>query len=78
MRVRVKDIVNKAAKESPEKIIYWITDDLRALLKNKKETDEEFKKRSAWNRRNKTEGPKAKIGHNQGSISATIWAERLV
>ena len=28
--------------------------------------------------KNKTEGPKAKIGHSQGSISAIMWVERLV
>ena len=78
MRVRVKDIVNKAEKKPLEKIIHWMTDDLRASLKNKRKTDEEFKKRSTRNRRNKTEGSKAKIGHSQGSISATMWARRLV
>ena len=74
----MKDIVNKAAKDPFEKIIPWMTDERRTSLKNKRETDEEFKKRSEQNMKNKTEGPKAKIGHNQGSISATMWAERLV
>ena len=78
MRVRVKDIVNKAGRGPPEKIIPWMTDDLRASLQNKRETDEEFKKRSEQNRKNKTEGSKAKIRHNQGSISTKMWAERLV
>ena len=78
MRIRAKDIVNKAMKDPPEKIIPWMTDDLCASLKNKRETDEEFKKRSERNRKNKTEGSKAKIRHNQGSISTKMWAERLV
>ena len=60
----MKDIVNKATKEPPGKIIPWMTDDLCASLKNKRETDEEFKKRSERNRKNKTEGPKAKIGYS--------------
>ena len=74
VRVRVKGIVNKAMRGSPDKIITWMTDDLRASLRNKRETDEEFKKRSERNTKNKVEGPKAKIGHSQGSISATMWA----
>ena len=41
-----------------------MTDDLRASLKNKSETDEKFKKRSERNMKNKTEGSKAKIGHS--------------
>jgi len=55
-----------------------MTDNLRASLQTRRETDEEFKKRSERNKKNKTEGPKAKIGHNQGSISAIMWVERLV
>jgi len=78
MRVRVKDIANKAGKDPPEKIIHWMTDDLLASLKNKRETDEKFKKRFERNMSNKKEGPKAKIRHIQGSISTTMWAERLV
>jgi len=78
VRVRVKDMVNKAGKDPPEKIISWMTDDLRASLKNKSKTDKEFKNQSERNRKNKTEWPKAKIGHSQGSISTTMWAERLV
>jgi len=46
VRVRLKDIVNKAVKDPPEKIIPWMTDGLRTSLKTKRETDEEFKKRS--------------------------------
>ena len=78
VRVRLKDIVHKAAKDPPEKIIHWMTDGIRTSMKTKRETDEEFKKRSERNRKNKVEGPKAKIGHSQGSISATMWAQRLV
>ena len=58
--------------------ITWMTDNLRASLQTKRETNEEFKKRFERNNKNKTEGPKAKIGHNQGSISAIMWAKRLV
>lgn len=78
MRVRVKDTMNKAVRGSPEKIITWMTDDLGASLQNKRETDEEFKKRSDRNTKNKAKGPKGKIGHSQGSRSATMWAERLM
>jgi len=39
-------------------------DDVRATLKHKRETDEELKKRYQQNKRNMTEGLKAKIGHN--------------
>ena len=56
--------MNKATRGSPDKIITWMTDDLRASLLNKRETDEEFKKRSEPNTKNKVEGPKGKIGHN--------------
>lgn len=66
VRVRLKDMVNKAANEPPHKIISWTTDDVRTSLKHKRKTDEEFKKRCEWNRRNKIEGSKAKIGHNRG------------
>ena len=72
VHVRVKDIVNKAGKGPPEKIIPWMTDDLRASLQNKRETDEEFKKRTERNRKKNTEGPKGKIRQGQGSISATM------
>jgi len=44
-RVRLKDIVHKAAKDPPEKITHWMTDGLRTSMKTKRETDEEFKKR---------------------------------
>ena len=70
--------MNKAGKGSPEKIIPWIMDDLCTLLQNKRETDEEFKRRSKQNRKNKIKGPKGKIGHSQGSISVIMWAKRLV
>jgi len=39
-----------------------MTDDVRAAFKHKRETDQEFNERSAWNKRSKTEGPKTKIG----------------
>ena len=78
VRVRVKDIVNKATRSPSDKIITWLTDDLRGSLRNKRETDDEFKKRSERSTKNKVEGLKGKIGHSQGSISATMWAERLV
>jgi len=42
----VKDIVNEAEKEPPEKIIPWMTDDLRASFKNKREIAEGFKKKN--------------------------------
>ena len=71
-------VVHKAAKEPPKKIIHWMTDGIRTSMKTKRETDEEFKKRSERNWKNKVEGPKAKIGHSQRSISATMWAQRLV
>ena len=64
MRVMVKDIVNKAGRSPPDKIITWMTDNLRASLQTRRETDEEFKKRSERNTKNKVEGPKGKIGHN--------------
>ena len=69
VRVRLKDIVHKTAKDPPEKIIHCMTD---SLHKTKRETDEEFKKRSERNRKSKVEGPKEKIGHSQGTISATM------
>ena len=54
--MRVKDIVNKAGKGPPDRIIPWMTNDLRTSLKNKGKTNEEFKKRSERNRKNKTKG----------------------
>ena len=66
VHVRLKDLVNKAAKEPPEKIIRWMTDYVCASLKYKRETNEEFNKRSERNRKNKTEGPKAKLGTTRG------------
>ena len=71
-------MVAKAAKEPMDKIIIWMTDDIRWSLKRMRETDEEFKKRSQRNRKNKVEGPKAKIGYSQGSISSTMWFNKLV
>ena len=70
--------MHKAAKDAPEKIIHWMIDGLRTSTKTKRETYEEFKKRFERNRKNKVEGPKEKIGHSQGSISATMWVQRLV
>jgi len=61
---RFKDMLAKVAKEPMDKIITWMTDDIRRSLKHMRETDEEFKKRSQRNRKNKVEGPKAKIGHS--------------
>jgi len=60
-RVRVKDLVNKALNEDPNKIIPWMIKDLRASLKHKRENDEVFKKRLVRNRKNKVEGSKGKI-----------------
>ena len=62
----MKDIVNKAAKDPPEKIIPWMTDDLRTSLKNKRETDEEFRKPFAWNRRNRQRGLRLILGTVRG------------
>ena len=66
-RVRLKDMVSKAAKEPLDKIITWMTDDIRASLKYMTENDEEFKKRYKRNKKNKVKGPKVKIGHSQRS-----------
>uniref|UniRef100_A0A7C9D1T7 Transposase-associated domain-containing protein n=1 Tax=Opuntia streptacantha TaxID=393608 RepID=A0A7C9D1T7_OPUST len=63
----------KVAKESLDKIITWMTDDIRQSLKNMRENDEEFKKQSQRNKKSKVEGLKAKISHSQGSISSTMW-----
>jgi len=71
MRVRMKDLVNKALNAN--KIFPWITEDLRARLRHKRVNDEVFKKRSARNRKNKMKGSNRKIGHSQGSISSTMW-----
>jgi len=76
--VRVKDLVNKALNENPNKIISYMTEDLRAHLRHKRENDEVFKKRSARNKKNKVEGSKGKIGHSQRSISSTMWLYKLV
>jgi len=77
-RVRVKDLVNKALNEDPDKIIIWMTEDLRARLRHKRQHDEVFKQRSERNRKNKVEGSKGKIGHSGGSISSTMWLQKLV
>jgi len=76
--VRVKDLVNKALNEDPDKIIIWMTEDLRARLRHKRQHDEVFKQRSERNRKNKVEGSKGKIGHSGGSISSTMWLQKLV
>uniref|UniRef100_A0A7C9DCG1 Uncharacterized protein n=2 Tax=Opuntia streptacantha TaxID=393608 RepID=A0A7C9DCG1_OPUST len=49
---RLKDMVAKAAKEPMDKLITWMSDDIRRSLKCMRETDEDFKKRSERNRRN--------------------------
>ena len=43
-----------------------------------RENDEEFKKHYQRNKKSKVEGPKAKIGHSQGSISSTMWFHKSV
>ena len=78
IRIWLKDKVYKVRKASPSKIITWMTDDLRTWLMDKQEHDPTFKARSERNRKNKVEGPKAKIGHSQGSISSTMWFQKLV
>ena len=77
-QVRLKDLVNKALNEDPNKIITWMTEVLRARLGHKREHDEVFTKRSARIRKNKVEGSKGKIGHSGGSISSTMWLYKLV
>lgn len=52
-------MASKAAKEPSEKIIPWMTNDVRTSLKYKREANEEFKKPSKQNKKSKTEGPKA-------------------
>ena len=47
-------------------------------LKYMRKNDEEFKKRSAKNKKNKVEGPKAKVAHSQGSITSTMWSKKLL
>jgi len=68
-RIKLKDKVYTVGKEPSDKIVIWMSDELGAGLKDKMEHDEAFKARSERNRKNKVEGPKAKIGHSQGSIS---------
>ena len=65
-RVRLKDLVNKALNEDPNKIITWMIEDLRACLRHKREHDEVFKKRSARNRKNKVESSKGKLATAEG------------
>ena len=78
IRIRLKDRIYKVGKQPSDKLVVWVTDELRAGLKDKREHDEDFKKRSERNRKNKVEGPKAKIGHSRGSISSTMWFDKLV
>ena len=56
-------MINEAVKEPSDKIITWMMNDISVGLKYNRETDKGFKKRSKWNKKNKVEGPKAKIGH---------------
>ena len=67
--MKLKDKVYKVRKESSNKSVTWMTDELRVGLKDKQEHDEAFKARSERNKKNKVEGPEAKIGQSQGSIS---------
>jgi len=71
-------MVNNAANEPADEIITWMMDDVRALLKYKRETDEEFKKRFGWSSKNQIEGSKAKIWHSQGSVPTIMWAMKLL
>jgi len=71
---RLRDMVFKAMKE---KICDWMTVDMRRRLLALRST-EEFKKKSAQNRKNKVIGPKIGTVHTSGSISASQWARRLV
>jgi len=71
-------MVAKAVKEPMDKIITWMTDDIRQSLKDMRENDEEFKKQSQRNKKNKVEGLKAKISHSQGWILSTMWFHKLV
>ena len=75
---RLKDMENKDAKVPTDRIIYWMTDDLSARLRHKLGNDEAFKAQSATNRKNKVEGPKAKIEHSQGSAWAIMRFSKLV
>ena len=70
-------MVIKVVKEPAANIITWITDDVRAGLKYKGETNKGFQKQFKHNMRNKVEEPKANIGHSKGSISTTMWAMKL-
>ena len=67
-----------AVNEPPTKIIPWMTDDVCARLKYKRNTDEDFKKRSRRNWQNKEEGPTAKIDYSQGSVLSTMWAMKFI
>jgi len=74
----VERLGKKALNEDLDKIMTWMTEDLRARLKRKREHDVVFKKRSTRNRKNKVEGSKGKIGRSQGLISSTMWLYKLV
>ena len=60
-RVRLKDLGNKAVNEDLNKIIPWMTEDIHASLKYKRENDKEFKKQSARNKMNNVDGAKGKL-----------------
>ena len=77
-RIRLKDKVYKAGKAPTSKMITWMIDYLQTRLKDKREHDPAFKARSECNKKNKVEGPKAKIGHSQGCISSTMWFQKLL
>uniref|UniRef100_A0A7C8Z4D6 Uncharacterized protein n=1 Tax=Opuntia streptacantha TaxID=393608 RepID=A0A7C8Z4D6_OPUST len=77
-RIRLKDMINKAVNEYPEKIITWMIDDIHTRLKCMRDNDKEFKKHSKRNKWNKVEGPKVKIGYSQGLISSAMWLNKLV
>ena len=64
-RMRVKDLVNKALNEDPNKIITWMTEDLRARLRHKREHDEVFKKR--FGKKQKEQG---------GGLEGENWSQR--
>ena len=76
--MRLKDLVNKVLNEDPNMIIPWMTEGICSSLKYKRKNDEEFKKRSEINKKNKVEGAKGKTGHDQRSISSTMWLHKLV
>lgn len=57
-------MVIEAANEALDKIITWMTDDVRAPFKYMRETNEVFKIRYERNRKNKAKGSTARIGRN--------------